>query len=115
MVTLLQHGRYTLVETRSQTKILTLDASVFAWIWVAEIGELLISSYTNHKTDHQLARGTYNLYDVTDEPALTDLRHLELSIGKGGWQGYLLPTGLPEGTHSRKRVIPTSEVIGATP
>jgi hypothetical protein len=37
--------------------------------------------------------------------------HLELSIGKGQWQGYLLLTGLPTNKKRRNRIIPTKEVI----
>ena len=112
MVTLLRHGNYNLIETHNQTKLLKLDANdQFAWIWSESIGELLVSTHTTHKTDHILAEGAYTLYDVKDEPDLTDLQHLELSIGNGKWQGYLLLTGLPNKKQQRKRIVPTTERI----
>lgn len=111
MITSLQQGHYELDETRSQTKILKLDNQPYAWVHAQEIGELLVSSHREHKTDHVLAQGQYQLYEVKDEPALTDLKHLELSTGDGGWQGYLLLTGLPDDEKTRVRIIPTTEVI----
>ena len=114
MITLIEQGGYTLIETRSQTKILQLEGQAFAWIWVKGIGELLVSSHAEHKTDHILAQGKYYLYDVQDEPELTDLQHLELATGDNSWQGYLLPTGLPERQKIRSRIIPTTEkVVGS--
>jgi hypothetical protein len=35
-------------------------------------------------------------------------------VGKGTWQGYLLPTGLPDDKKKRNRIIPTDEVITKT-
>jgi len=112
MVTHLRSGHYRLIETRRQIKILALDdTETYAWIWSEAVGELLISSHSSHHTDHILATGEYKLYDVTDEPELTDLEHLELSIGEGRWQGYLLLSGLPTDTHTKVRIIPTTECI----
>jgi hypothetical protein len=37
--------------------------------------------------------------------------HLELSLGKGVWQGYLLLTGLPTAVKIRRRIVPANEVI----
>ncbi len=112
MVTLVRTGRYTLIETRSQIKILTLDKSiVYAWIYAKDIGELLVTSHVKHRTDQILSVGAYRLYKVKDEPRLTDLLHLELIVGDGLWQGYLLPTGLPKGEKKRSRIIPTRETI----
>lgn len=111
MITTIKTGHYQLIETKGQVKILTLDHSVFAWIDVAKIGELLVTSHRKHKTDNILAIGKYRLYDVKDEPKLTDLLHLELFVGGGKWQGYLLTTGLPTVNEQRKRIIPTHEII----
>jgi len=58
-----------------------------------------------------LSLGQFRLYDVKDEPKLTDLIHLELFVGGGLWQGYLLPTGLPTDKDKRNRIIPTDELI----
>lgn len=111
MIKIIQQGNYTLIETRRHIKIFRLDRDVFAWITAKGIGEILVSSHNPHVTDHVLANGTYRMYEVLDEPRLTDLTHLELFVGNGKWQGYLLPTGLPTGKKSRSRIIPTKEII----
>lgn len=112
MIKLVQEGTYTLIETRGQTKILTLDGKhTFAWIYAEDIGEILVTSHKSHQIDHVLAIGKYRLYDVKKEPKLTDTKHLELFVGSGLWQGYLLPTGLPTKKTGKNRIIPTREII----
>lgn len=115
MIKLLEEGSYKLVESKGQTKILQLNGERrYAWINVAEIGEILVTTHKMQVTDCVLAAGKYRLYDVQKEQALTDLLHLELSVGNGEWQGYLLPTGLPIAEKIRSRVIPTHEIITKT-
>lgn len=111
MIRLLQRGRYELLETKTQTKVLVLGRRAYAWINAAGIGEILVATHNPLLTDTVLALGKYRLYDVDDEPRLSDQQHLELAVGEDTWQGYLLPTGLPKGEKRRSRVIPTSEVI----
>lgn len=112
MIQLIKEGKYTLIETKNQTKILSLDKSkVYAWVYAENIGEMLITTHTAHKTDQILAIGVYRMYDVEDEPKLTDLIHLELFVGDGKWQGYLLTNGLPTDKKKRTRIIPTDEII----
>lgn len=112
MVRLVSKGQYTLIETKVQTKILVLDGvKTFAWINALDIGEILVASHNTHKVDHILSIGKYRIYDVKDEPGLADLKHLELFVGEGRWQGYLLPTGLPNDEKKRNRIIPTNEII----
>lgn len=111
MIKLLDEGDYKLLETKGEIKILTLDKATFAWVDLPGIGEVLVTSNKPHETDTVLALGKYKLYDVADEPKLSDQKHLELSVGEGAWQSYLLPTGLPKGKKVRSRVIPTKEVI----
>lgn len=111
MVTLIKEGAYKLLETKGQIKILSLDSTTYAWVNLENIGEILVSSHRPHQTDTTLGLGRYKLYSVKDEPKLSDQRHLELSVGEGAWQGYLLPTGLPEGKKVRSRIIPTKETI----
>lgn len=112
MIKLIREGQYTLIETKGQTKIITLNSKkLFAWINAADIGEILVTSHKSHKIDHILAMGKYRMYEVKDEPKLTDLVHLELLVGEGVWQGYLLPTGLPNDKKKRNRIIPTNELI----
>lgn len=115
MIKVFKEGLYQLIETKGQTKILILDkAETFAWVNAAEIGEILVTSHKKHQTDCILANGRYRIIEVKDEPDLTDLIHLELFVGDGFWQGYLLPTGLPSEQDKRKRIIPTNEVITKT-
>ena len=112
MIKLLQQGHYRLIETQGHTKILVLDAKkTFAWVVAGDIGEILVTSHKTHTVDHMLAAGNYRLYDVKDEKRFTDLFHLELFVGGGLWQGYLLPTGFPTDKKIRNRIIPTKEVI----
>lgn len=112
MIKLLKEGRYRLIETKEQTKILLLDGKkTFAWINAEGIGEILVTSHKTHQADCILALGRYRLYTVQQEPRLIDTQHLELCVGSGEWQGYLLPTGLPNGEKTRNRIIPTRETI----
>lgn len=115
MIKVIQEGTYQLIETKGQTKILTLEKKrVFAWVNAEDIGEILVTSHKRHKTDNILAIGRYRLYEVKDEPDLTDLQHLEFYVGDKTWQGYLLTTGLPTDEKKRNRIIPTSEIITKT-
>jgi len=112
MITLIDEGKYKLLETKGQIKILTLNGeNTYAWVDLEGIGEILVSSHRPHETDTTLGLGRFKLYGVEDEPKLSDQLHLELSVGEGAWQGYLLPTGLPEGKKVRSRIIPTKETI----
>jgi hypothetical protein len=112
MITLLKEGEYKLIETKGQTKILSMDnKKTYAWIYAKDIGEILVGSRRKHRTDHILCEGNYRMYDVEDEPKLSDQVHLELYVGRGEWQGYLLPTGLPTLKKKRDRIIPTNEII----
>lgn len=111
MIMLLTSGIYKLMETKDQTKILYLDDTVYAWVQAAGIGEILVASHKGHVTDTVLAVGEYRLYDVRDETHYSTHEHLELEVGMGIWQGYLLLTGLPTRVKKRRRIIPTREVI----
>lgn len=112
MITLLQEGTYRLIETKRQTKILTIDnKQTYAWVNARDIGEILVATHQQHKTDCILAIGKYKLYDVKKEPNYADLHHLELSVGGNKWQGYLLLSGLPSEEKKKNRIIPTHEVI----
>ncbi len=115
MITLIGVGKYKLIETKASVKILYLDHETFAWVEPREIGQILVTSHAPHKADHALAMGSYSMYDVNDEPYLTDLLHLELEYGHLAWQGYLLPTGLPDDKKKRSRIIPTNQIITANP
>lgn len=114
MITLQQSGEHKLIETKKNTKVLYLDDTAYAWVEPA-IGELLVSTHKAHKADCVLSVGDYYLFDVTDEPELSDNQHLELQVGRDTWQGYLLLTGLPTDDKKRVRIIPTTEVIMGNP
>lgn len=111
MIRLIKKGKYSLVETRNDVKILKLDKKTFVWIFTKSIGEMLITTHRDHRTDQKLSKGEYRIYEVKEEPKLTDVLHLELAIGEGDWQGYLLPTGFPKNRKTRRRIIPTNEII----
>ncbi len=111
MITLQRNGLYKLIETKNNVKILYLDNDVYAWVEPTNIGELLVVSHAIHKTDCILSMGHYHVYEVKDEPFLSDLVHLELEAGKNVWQGYLLLSGLPDNHHKKGRIIPTTETI----
>jgi hypothetical protein len=115
MITLHRSGRYKLIETKANNKVLYLDNDVYAWVEPVSIGEILVYSHKVHKTDCILSIGTYKLYTVVDEPNLSDHVHLELDVGEEHWQGYLLLSGLPDDHHKRGRIIPTNEVITNEP
>lgn len=111
MIKLLAHGNYSLTETRHLTKILELiEVGTYAWINAGEIGEILVLSSEYPKL-YTLATGSFRIYEVKDDPQYTDTIHLELFTGKNSWQGYLLPTGLPNKTHIRARIVPLGELI----
>lgn len=112
MIRLLKHGDYHLVETRGATRILELSGKGnYAWVNARGIGDILVFSEGQYEASCILAQGKYRIYEVKDEDKLTDTIHLELFIGEGIWQGYLLITGLPAGGHKRSRILPTKEII----
>lgn len=112
MIRLVDQGKYTLQATKKLTKILFLnDKKIYVWINAEGIGEILLTTNKDHMANYILAKGNYRLYEVKDEPELTDLLHLELFVGDGNWQGYLLPTGLPTSKNNRNRIIATKEII----
>lgn len=111
MIKLLRSGHYKLIETKRNTKILYLDNETYAWVEPATIGEILVISHNQHKTDCVLSDGDYHIYQVEDEPRLADHMHLELATGRDTWQGYLLLSGLPTDDKTRTRIIPTMELI----
>ncbi|MEO6513905.1 MAG: hypothetical protein ABIR37_04445 [Candidatus Saccharimonadales bacterium] len=115
MIILQRSGTYKLIETKKHTKVLYLDNDIFAWVEPVNIGEILVVSHTVHKSDCVLSIGDYCLFDVTEEPYLSDQPHLELEVGKDMWQGYFLLSGLPDSHKKRGRIIPTQETISGNP
>lgn len=115
MITLLKKGMYKLVETKHHARLLYIDGKVYAWVTVANVAEILVASHRTHKTDSIICIGEYRVYDVADEPHLSDQQHMELEVGQGHWQGYVLRGGLPDADNKRCRIIPTHELITGTP
>lgn len=115
MITPRASGAYRLIETKKNTKVLYLDNNIYAWVEPVSMGEILVVSHKVHESDCIVSLGEYRLYDVTDEPELSDLLHLELEVGRGQWQGYLLLSGLPDAHHPRARIVPTKEIITGNP
>jgi hypothetical protein len=112
MITLIETGLYRLIETPHRMKLLSLSRhGKFIMTGIEGIGDILARSKRPHLTRLTLSAGTYRLYRVEDEPRLSDQLHLELEIGSHQWQGYLLPTGLPQGDKLRSRIIPTHETV----
>lgn len=111
MISLVNSGDYKMIETKADTKVLELDGSTFAWVNAKGIGEILVTTHKQHKTDAVLSVGRFRLYEVKDEPGIADLNHLELEVGGGEWQSYLLLTGLPTDAKIRSRIIPTQDFI----
>lgn len=100
------------MESKGVTRLLILDdEDCYAWVNANEIGEILVQTKNKLIDSYILSRGKYRIYRVAGEDALTDLLHLELYIGEGYWQGYLLPTGLPTKENPKNRIIPTKELI----
>jgi len=110
MIKAVQDGKYRLIETR-QAKVLFLDKTAYVWLAIPGIGQILELSRSPHKADHILAQGSYRIYDVEDEPRFSTHKHLELFLGEGQWQGYLILSSSPAGYKSRSRIVATTESI----
>jgi hypothetical protein len=116
MIKLLEVGNYILGETNDLTKILYLsEKGSFAWVNAKGVGEILVLTSKQFKPNFILAQGKYRIYSVKDEPKLSDTIHLELFVGQGTFQGYLLITGFPNLEHKRVKIIPTEESITRSP
>lgn len=116
MITLRETGLYRLTETPHRMKLLSLSRhGKFILTGIEGIGDILAVTRRPHRVHAVLSAGEYRIYSVDDEPKLSDQLHMELEIGRGQWQGYLLPTGLPEGEKLRSRIIPTTERVTDNP
>lgn len=112
MIKLLQHGEYRLTESKGLKKILDLsEQGLYVWLNASGIGEILVPARKKIPEQYILSQGKYRVYQVKGEPELTDTLHLELLVGEGRWQGYLLLTGFPRTDHIKTRIIPTKELI----
>jgi hypothetical protein len=111
MIKLQSSGQYSLIETKQQIKVLYLDNKSYVWLFIPSIGHVLETTHKPHRADHTLATGCYRIYFVKNESNFSDQLHLELFVGNGQWQGYLLLTGLPNDKKKKSRIIATTEII----
>ncbi|MBN1369509.1 MAG: hypothetical protein JW954_04660 [Dehalococcoidaceae bacterium] len=113
MIQLIEKGVYHLKEMGDASKLLTLDIynGKSDYVWERD-KDIRIRSAGQHggRVFCTLAAGKYRLYQVKDEPGLASQLHLELLVGEGIWQGFLLPEGLP-GDLEAKPMIPVEETI----
>ncbi|MDP2671184.1 MAG: hypothetical protein Q8P13_01850 [bacterium] len=116
MIKLERSGNYKIIETSEETRVLALDESEnYAWVYAGgEIGEILVATKKKFVGHYTLVRGKYRLYEVEGELGLSTGFHLELYVGEGSWQGYLLPTGLPKNKNIRNKILPSSQIITQT-
>jgi len=114
MIKVLRSGKYKLIETKQQIKILYLDDMPYVWLFIPEIGHVLEVTHKAHKAEHTLAAGNYRLYDVKKDSRFSQHKHLELFVGEGQCQGYLLLTDLPTDKKRKSRIIATNELICAS-
>lgn len=80
MISIRKSGTYKLIETKRHTKILYLGPVAYAWIEPTRIGVILVTTHNVHNTDCVLSTGHFRLYDVDQEPQLSDNQHLELEV-----------------------------------
>ena len=113
MIKVLKSGKYQLVETSQQIKVLYLDETPYIWLYIPGIGHVIEMTHNPHRAEHILAQGSYRIYDVKGEERFSRHKHLELFIGDGAWQGYLILTDLPSETRKRVRIVATNEVVSA--
>jgi len=116
MIRLIGNGRYLLIETKNWPKVITLEnnfgrKSRYAMTSTNGTREILKADQQPHEAECILAAGKYRLYEVKNEPGIKTCKHLELFIGEGYWQGYLLPAGFPIERKTGKKIIPTKELI----
>ena len=115
MISITRRGQYRLIQIQKQTKVLILDnKDIFLWQISAEQGEVLKKTHSHVQEIEVLAEGPYRFYEIDNEDGLIDGMHLELLVGEGRWQGYLLPEGIPSDSKKIQKhyhISPTKETI----
>lgn len=112
MIRLIQWGEYRLAIIAEGNTIIAIDNHVYSLFpdhatlefYDNQLPSLVVSALTLH-------RGNYRVFDVYDEPQLTETIHLELEDEDGYVKSYLLPRGLPHQNMRRARQIPTVQQI----
>lgn len=111
MLKMVQRGDYKLFDAKENKKVLLIDDMPFVWE-NAVLRKDLSPDSEHDKTI--LASGKYRLYEVANEPGFSDMFHLELSVGCGNWQGWLLNNSLPVNKDNHTNTAPTKEIITKT-
>jgi Protein of unknown function (DUF2795) len=97
-------GRYELLETTHQHRILVLDHKQwFAWVQ-GQQGEILVHSDADHQKDHTIQQGQFYLIDFEQDPTFKDMPHLFLQKDDS-YEEVMLPNGLPTEKDHQKKVI----------
>lgn len=113
MIRLIRWGEYRLAIIAEGSTIIAIDDdvySVFPEQATLEIYDKL-ASYIPAASALTLHQGNYRVFDVYDEPQLTETIHLELEDEDGYVKSYLLPRGWPNESLRRVRQIPTAQQI----
>ena len=112
MVKAIKQGEYQLLGLDEQNKVLHLShKKKYIWERKGGVGEIRLGKLDDTKRSKMLASGKYRIYEVLDDAKLANGYHLELSTGKGKWQGYLLTKGLPGEENMSSIIIPTIQLI----
>lgn len=111
MITVVDRGSYCLLENKKQGKVLIFDdKKSYSLTEYGKLKKIPLYPHKNTKNNCLLCKGNFRLYKVSNEEHLSSNFHLELNIGQGQWQGYLLPKGLPK-NRTINSIIPTQELI----
>jgi hypothetical protein len=111
MITVLSTGTYQLYK-KDPLRILTLNGKKkFLWEKSRDATGQLRFWTPQDNIEELSASGAFRLYDVKKETDLTDGMHLELFVGEGDWEGYLLKDKLPNAKRKECDIVKTDECI----
>lgn len=112
MVRIIGSGTYKLTETKDNQKILSLGKyNNFQWVSTGCEGQIKYVKLDPKQICCLLSTGNYRIYEVKNELGLSNSKHIELHVGRGKWQGYLLPKGLPAKLQRKRVIVQTNEII----
>jgi len=114
MIKNVKRGDYKLLRIKGDQRILILDGKKYLWTYDKTYGDRLELAPKEYEEACVLSVGHYRIYSVKDDSTFTDQFHLELLIGRGKWQGYLLPDGLPSSRLEKDSLQATKETITNT-
>ena len=112
MIKLIESGKYELVETETNLKVLMFGSTkAFLWKNSGCSGKLEYIKFDPNQICCTLSVNNYRLYGVANDTTLNNGIHLELYAGKKIWQPYLLSKGLPTVKNKKKPISKIDEVI----